>query len=137
MSEWSCVRCGSKTPGYHLLCEPCIGIVAEKGTQLILDDTPRIRTTEHIAQQVLGMSGVSPKLNELDCKMLISYIVDALDLERKRAEGLVKALSFYADWKNWSNGGFEGERSIIWNGPSLSGTNVAQDAIAAYKQEPS
>ena len=45
-----------------------------------------------------------------------------------------KTLTEYANFKNWSNLGFEGERNTQWKGPGVSGPSLAVKALALAKK---
>ena len=100
-------------------------------------NTPRIRTTEEIAKGIIKPYRRSLP-DDLILGSLYVAICNAIDLERKRAEGLVEALEYYAHFFDSKEGRYRKEDMV--NKPDFFIVNlpqVAESAIAAYKQEPS
>lgn len=70
-------------------------------------------------------------------------LISALELERRRAEGLVEALEFYGDEDNWSESGTQVCPAMIVgedienrksNQNKFTGGKVARAALAAYRE---
>ena len=122
-----------------------------------MTDTPRIRTSEErFKESFRGCAthycsncylwGTPINIHEKQCGNcnalalvnLEYFIKEVIDLERKRAEGLVEALEYYAHFFDSKEGRYRKEDMV--NKPDFFIVNlpqVAEAAIAAYKQEPS
>ena len=101
-----------------------------------MSNTPRIRTTTEIAAQLWCLPQHENKVMDVE---FAKSIVEVLDLERKRAEGLVKVLEQVFDsricdcWAGLTHRGSYDE-NLHFEGCVM---NLVRQELASYKQEPS